>query len=44
VAGGTAAKLGQEYDPGIMAEPGEDELVRIIDQFAAVGLTASIGG
>ena len=44
VAGGKAAKLGKEYDPGIMLEPGEDELVRIIDQFAAVGLTASVGG
>ena len=44
VAGGKAAKLGQEYDPGIMAEPVEEELVRIIDQFAAVGITAGVGG
>lgn len=44
VAGGKAAKLGQEYDPGMMAEPVEDELLRIIDQFAAVGITASVGG
>ncbi|MDH3903957.1 MAG: glycyl-radical enzyme activating protein [Xanthomonadales bacterium] len=44
VAGGKAAKLGQEYDPGTMKEPGEDELVRIVDQFAAFGLTASVGG
>ena len=44
VAGGKAAKLGQEYDPGTMAEPGEEELIRIIDQFAAFGLSASVGG
>jgi pyruvate formate lyase activating enzyme len=44
VAGGKAAKLGKDYDPGSMAEPGEEELVRIIGQFAAVGLTASVGG
>ena len=44
MAAGKAAKLGQEYDPGIMAEPSEEELLRIIDQFAAVGLTASVGG
>ena len=44
VAGGKAAKLGQEYDPGAMAEPGEQELVRVIEQFAEFGLTASVGG
>ena len=44
VAGGKAAKLGQEYVPGAMAEPGEEELVRVIEQFAEFGLTASVGG
>jgi pyruvate formate lyase activating enzyme len=39
-----SVKLGQEYDPASMAEPGEKELERVIDQFAAHGLKASVGG
>jgi len=44
LAGGKSAKLGQEYDPGQMSEPGEKELARVISQFAAHGLTATVGG
>lgn len=44
VAGGKAAKLGQHYDPGAMAEPAEAELERIIKQFSSHGLTAAVGG
>lgn len=44
LAGGKSAKLGQDYDPGIMTEPDEEELARVITQFAAHGLTASVGG
>ncbi|MDX2416170.1 MAG: glycyl-radical enzyme activating protein [Xanthomonadales bacterium] len=44
LAGGKSTKLGQDYDPGTMAEPDEKELARVITQFAAHGLTASVGG
>ena len=44
LAGGKSTKLGQDYDPGAMAEPDEKELTRVIAQFAAHGLTASVGG
>lgn len=37
-------KLGREYDPGSMSEPGEDDLSRVISQFAAHGLNAKTGG
>lgn len=44
VAGGKAAKLGQQYDPGPMTEPAEADLKRIIEQFARYGLSATVGG
>ena len=44
LAEGKSNKLGQEYDPDGMAEPNEIELTRVIAQFAAHGLTASVGG
>ena len=39
-----SVKLGQHYDPGAMAEPDDDELARVIAQFATHGLNAKIGG
>jgi len=44
LAEGKSAKLGQSYKAGPMAEPGENELARVIAQFEAHGLIASIGG
>jgi len=44
LAEGKSNKLGQEYDPNGMAEPNEIELARVIAQFAAHGLKASVGG
>ena len=44
VAGGKSAKLGKEYDPGLMATPGDNELAKIITRFAEHGLTATVGG
>jgi len=44
VAGGKFAKLGKEFDPGPMTEPGAEDLVRVIAQFASHGLIATIGG
>jgi pyruvate formate lyase activating enzyme len=44
VAGGKAAKLGQSYAPGVMTEPAEADLERIIKQFASHGLNATVGG
>lgn len=44
LAEGKSTKLGQEYDPGQMSEPDEKELARVITQFAAHGLSATVGG
>lgn len=44
VAGGKSAKLGQSYEPGSMSAPDEQDLARIINQFADHGLTATVGG
>ncbi len=44
VARGKAAKLGKVYDPGPMREPGKEDLERIVAQFAAHGLNATIDG
>ncbi len=44
VAGGKSAKLGQSYEPGSMSAPDEQDLARIINQFATHGLTATVGG
>jgi hypothetical protein len=33
-----------DYDAGGMSSPGEEDLSRIIAQFASHGLTASTGG
>jgi pyruvate formate lyase activating enzyme len=44
VAGGKFAKLGQSYEPGPMSAPDEQDLVRITNQFATHGLTATVGG
>jgi pyruvate formate lyase activating enzyme len=39
-----SVKLGQHYAPGTMSEPDDDELARVIVQFATHGLNAKIGG
>jgi pyruvate formate lyase activating enzyme len=44
VAEGKLARLGQAYEPGGMATPQKPDLDRVIKQFAAHGLTASVGG
>jgi len=44
LAAGKSTKLGQKYEPGPMSEPSEKDLVRVIAQFAAHQLTASVGG
>lgn len=44
LAEGKSAKLSQEYEPGPMAEPGESELARVVSQFSAHGLKATVGG
>jgi pyruvate formate lyase activating enzyme len=44
VAGGKFAKLGKQYEPGLMAAPNDEEMERIIAQFASTGLTATVGG
>jgi pyruvate formate lyase activating enzyme len=44
LAEGKSVKLGQAYDPDSMAAPDEVELARVIEQFAAHGLTATVGG
>jgi len=44
LAEGKSTKLGQDYEPGTMAAPGEKELKRVIAQFATHGLTATVGG
>ncbi len=44
VAKGKAAKLGQAFEPGAMTEPGSEDLQRIVAQFAAHGLEATVGG
>jgi len=44
LAEGKSVKLGRAYDPGVMATPDEEELERVIAQFAAHSLTASNGG
>lgn len=44
VARGKSVKLGMDYDAGGMSSPGEEDLSRIIAQFASHGLTASTGG
>ena len=44
VAAGKFAKLGQDYEPGPMASPGDEDLERVIARFASHGLTATIGG
>jgi pyruvate formate lyase activating enzyme len=44
VAAGKLAKLGQDCQPGPMAEPGMEDLTRVIARFASHGLTATIGG
>ncbi len=43
-AAGKFAKLGQDYKPRPMAEPGKEDLARVIARFASHGLTATIGG
>ena len=44
VAESKAAKLGKPYESGTMAAPDAKDLTRIISQFAAKGLTATVGG
>ena len=44
VAGGKSAKLGKEYDPGVMTTPDDRDLADIITRFADHGLTATVGG
>ena len=44
LAEGKSTKLGQGYKPGTIAAPDEKELARVIGQFAAHGLTATVGG
>jgi len=44
LAEGKSARLGQDYDSATMAEPDEGELTRVIAQFAAHGLMATVGG
>jgi len=44
LAEGKSAKLGQEYKPGPMSAPDEKDLARVLAQFAAHQLTASVGG
>lgn len=44
VADGKFAKLGKEYKTRAMAEPGAEDLERVISRFSAHGLTASVGG
>lgn len=44
VAEGKSVKLGKTYNAESMTTPDNSELERIIDQFAAHGLTASVGG
>ena len=44
LAEGKSIKLGQDYDPGTIAEPDEKELTRAIARFASHGLTATVGG
>lgn len=44
LAAGKSAKLGQSYEAGPMTEPDEKDLTRVTEQFAAHGLTASVGG
>ena len=44
VAEGKSAKLGKQYEPGAMVKPNAKDLERVIAQFAAHGLTATVGG
>jgi pyruvate formate lyase activating enzyme len=44
VAGSKSAKLGKQYDAGFMSAPGENDLDRIVRQFANHGLKATVGG
>ena len=44
LAAGKSAKLGQQYEPGPLSAPDEKDLARVIAQFAAHGLTATVGG
>ena len=44
VADGKFAKLGKEYKTRAMAEPGAEDLERVVSRFSAHGLTASVGG
>ena len=44
IAAGKYQKLGEVFDAGIMAEPDDDDLVRVIEMFAGFGLEAMIGG
>ncbi len=44
LAEGKSIKLGKDYNPGTMTNPDEKELARVIAQFAAHGLSASVGG
>jgi pyruvate formate lyase activating enzyme len=44
LAEGKSAKLGKKYDAGMMTEPGEEELARIVEQFSQHGLVAKLGG
>ena len=39
-----SAKLGQDYEPGPMTSPGEEDLARVIASFDAHGLSATVGG
>lgn len=44
VAAGKFAKLGRDYQPAAMEEPGAADLARVIGRFAMHGLTAVTGG
>jgi len=44
IAAGKYQKLGEVFDAGIMAEPDDNDLARVIETFAGFGLEAMIGG
>ncbi len=44
IAAGKYQKLGEVFDAGIMAEPGDDDLAKVVRTFAGFGLEAMIGG
>ncbi len=44
IAAGKYQKLGEVFDAGIMAEPDDDDLAKVIETFAGFGVEAMIGG